>query len=103
MGIDYAWEKLSESVSSMAISRESLHDRLLSTLQTCTAVTKDDFPPELGQRWQKLQDDLSKIPSVGSEGAYEATLNQMPESEVKSALKEIVSIFYDVAKGYYKH
>ena len=102
MSIDYAYKKLSESVLIMAISHESLHERLLTTLETCTAVTKDGLPPELGQRWQKLTDDLSRIPS-DEIGASKATINQMPECEVESALKEIISFFYDVAKEYYKH
>lgn len=100
MALNYAWEKLYSACSGAVGSSETPQQRLASAVSAGLIHLKsDDFPnSELWERLKKLVDSSSSEPALGDEGTIAATTSKMSDEDASNWLREMFSIFCDVAE-----
>ena len=101
MGIDYASEKFSNAIYSMATATgsEDGRDRLHTAAMATASLGIDDFPSaELWERFREFRQNMSKTP--GQEGSFRATADSLSDSEVHGLLVEFHNIYAEVEEAY---
>jgi len=90
MGLDYAIG-----------SDDSVQERLAGVVaDSVNHLTRDDFPnEELWIRVQKLINATTCKPARGDEGTIVATTSQMTSEEASKWLREVLSLFSEVAEA----
>ena len=92
MNISHPLQKLTRAVHSMAVSPESIQDRLANVyVESLNYIKPVDLPEDLQYRFTEL---LRKLTAVKSpEGNVIATTSQMSEMEAIELAQEIVYLF----------
>lgn len=102
MSLDYAYEKLSMAVTSMAISTDSLQNRLANAyiygFHTIGLDVNADLPPNLRSLYREIERNLTKVPAQGDEGSVVATTRAMRDEEAKKLIEQIVYLYDEVAQ-----
>ncbi len=102
MSLDYAYEKLSVAVISMATSTDSLQKRLANAyvygFHTIGLDVKADLTPNLRSLYHEIEKNLTKEPARGDEGSIVATTNVMRDEEAKKLIEQIVYLYEEIAQ-----
>jgi hypothetical protein len=102
MSLDYAYEKLSVAVTSMATSTDSLQNRLanayITGFHTIGLNVNADLPPNLRPLYHQIERNLTKVPVQGDEGRVVATTRVMRDEEAKELIEQIVYLYDEVAQ-----
>jgi len=102
MSLDYAYEKLSVAVTSMATSTDSLQNRLANAyiygFHTIGLDVNADLPPNLRSLYREIEKNLTKVPARGDEGSVVATTSVMRDEEAKKLIEQIVYLYDEVAQ-----
>ena len=102
MSLDYAYEKLSVAVTSMATSTDSLQNRLANVyvygFHTIGLNVNADLPPNLRSLYREIEKNLTKVPAQGDEGSVLATTRAMRDEEAKKVIEQIVYLYDEVAQ-----
>jgi hypothetical protein len=102
MALNYGWEKFFSACHYAIGSCEPVQMRLASSISSnIHLLRRDDLPSdEAWERVQKLMAACTCKPAKGGEGTIAATTSQMSDDEAASWLREMISIFSDVAEEY---
>lgn len=102
MALNYGWEKFFSAVHNAIGSEEPPQKRLASAyIFNIIHVHRDDVPnDEVWARIEKLTRAVTNKPAKGNEGTVEATTSVMSTEEAQKWLKEIVSLFGEIAEAY---
>ena len=98
--IDYAWQKLSQAVSSMASDDRTLIERLAKVYPHVQALTAD-FPAELLPAFQKvnvLRRKADAITGSPPDGQLQAALDSLTERQVKELIAALCALYDQVAR-----
>jgi hypothetical protein len=101
MGINYAAEKFSLAIYSMAtaVGTETGKDRLYSAAIGTHTLDKDDFPEPLWERFAKWSSRMSRVHDE-QRGSFRATADSLPDSEVHDLLVEFYNLSVEVEDAY---
>ena len=102
MALNYGWEKFFSAVYGSIGSELTPQDRLANSyVFDIIHVRRDDVPSEeIWERIQKLTQAITSKPGKGGEGSVKATTSEMSSEEAAKWLREIVSIFNEIAEAY---
>ena len=102
LDLTYGWEKLFNACHYAAGSRETPQKRLAAIVADDILVLRRENLPsdEAWSRVQKVRHAATCKPARGSEGTIEATTSQMTDDEASEWLREIMSLFSEVAEEY---
>jgi hypothetical protein len=102
LDLTYAWEKLFNACRYAVGSGETPQKRLAAVVADDLIVLRRENLPsdEAWSRVQKIRSAASCKPARGGEGTIEATTSQMTDDEAGEWLREILSLFSDVAESY---
>ena len=102
MALNYGWEKLFCACDYAVGSNETLQAWLAAAISSNVhLLSRDDLPSDVA--WARLKKILSATtckPAKGNEGTIAATTSQMTDEEAAKWLREIMSLFSDVAEEY---
>jgi len=99
--IDYAWQKLSQAVSSMASDDRTLIERLARAYPSFQSLTAADFPAELLPAFHKvdvLRRKAYAVTGSAPEGKIKAVLESMTERQVKELIAALCALYDQVAR-----
>ena len=99
--IDYAWQKLSQAVSSMAADERPLIERLARVYPHVQALTAADFPAELLPAFHKvnvLRRKADAITGSPPEGQLQAALDSLTERQVRELIAALCALYDQVAR-----
>ena len=88
----YAYGKLSETVTALAIGAGDIKVRLLCATDFLWAVHPDMLPPDVRPHLVWVREQLTRFESVGSEGSIAATLRRIHRSTGVKIAERIVLI-----------
>jgi X-X-X-Leu-X-X-Gly heptad repeat protein len=90
MTLDYAHEKLTAGVTTLAEGTERLQQRLYAAwLPQLGSVPAEDLPEDWPDRWRALSARVTARPAVGEEGTLAATLLAMTDDEAQEVAREV--------------
>lgn len=97
--LDYIWQQLYGTVSSLATGDFSARDRLLDAVSSrlhriFLSGKTSDVNTNISERINRLEEILTK------HGSFKESIEKMEEQEVKDTIEEIVSLFNKVARSY---
>lgn len=102
MGLNYGWEKLFLACDFAVGSTDTPQKRLQNI--ACFDIInlrREDLPShDSWERLQKVRRACTSKPANGDEGTIAATTSQMSDDEATKWLKEILSLFNEVAEEY---
>jgi hypothetical protein len=102
MSLSYAWEKLYTAVASIAVSTDSLQERLANAyifgFHTIGLDVNADLPPDLRSSYHEIVKELTKVPAQGDEGTVVATTRVMSDEDAKKLIDQLVSLYDNVAQ-----
>jgi hypothetical protein len=102
MALNYGWEKLFSACHYAVGSNETPQKRLAASISyNLIQLKREDLQDdETWERLKELMDAATCKPAKGDEGTIEATTAQMTDDEAAKWLREMMSIFSDVAEEY---
>ena len=102
MALNYGWEKLFSACHYAVGSSETLQERLAAAVSSdLIHLRREDVPSdEVWERLEKLMRAATSKPAKGDEGTIEATTSQMSDDDASKWLREMMSLFSDVAEEY---
>lgn len=97
--LDYIWQQLYGTVSSLATGNLSERKRLQNAVSSRLhrifhSSKKPNVDMSISERINALEDILTK------HGSFEESIEKMEEREVTNTIEEIVSLFNKVARSY---
>jgi hypothetical protein len=101
VNLHYAWQKLSQAVSSMASDDRTLMERLARIYPSVQTLTAADFPAELLSTFHKvdiLRRKADAITGRTPEGKINAALDSMTERQVKELIAALCALHDQVAR-----
>jgi len=99
--LDYAWQKLSQAVSSMASDDRTLVERLARAYPSVQTLTAADFPAELLSAFRKvdiLRRKADAITGSAPEGRIKAALDATTERQVRELIAALCALYDQVAR-----
>jgi hypothetical protein len=92
--LEYAAEKFSVAVSSLAAGTGDLQDRLYSASITILPLQTEDMPDEETRNlYEHLMQELTKYPAEGDEGLLKATLRRLGPDELQDLAQIFVTLY----------
>ena len=88
----YALEKLSAAAHLLGLKRGSYQSRLEKAFMSFHPAQPRDFPPELGQEYESICNELTCIEAQGDEGALRATLARMTDQKARELTNRIIEL-----------
>ncbi len=85
----YTYAKLSDSVGILATHQGTLRERIVFAFVPLITISPQDFPDELGQKFDDLMKRAGVVKAEGDESDMRATLQEMSEDNVASLAREI--------------
>ncbi len=102
MGIEYADEKFSTAIRSMALGGGTLQERLVDAYLSFHTLRKEDFPEEkLWNSFQDIHERLTCIDATGDEGTVAATTRQMSFEEAHEVGSKIADLADTISRLYH--
>ena len=90
----YTYAKFSDSVGILVTHQGTLRERIVYAFAPFLTISPQDFPDELGQRFDDLMKWATTVKDEGDEGDIAATVREMPDDEVASLAREIRDLEY---------
>lgn len=106
MSIDYASEKLTAAVMSLATSASPIQKRLWNAAMACHTLSNpahgdQDFSShELRDRFHKWWAAMTAREPSGEEGSLEATIRQLSDEEAERLAEDLFEIYVEVEAAY---
>jgi hypothetical protein len=101
VNLDYAHQKFSAAVESMAESPASIQRRIADAyISQLHVLRPDDLPDEIRMEWTVTVEQLTHAESVGNEGTVMATVENMSDDDAVAIARKIVRM-YDVIEARY--
>jgi len=102
MSLNYGWEKLFSGCQYAVGSDAALQQRLAAVVSDdIMYLRRENLPSdEAWERVKKLMQATTRTPAKGDEGTITATTSQMTTDEAAKWLREIMSLFSEVAEAY---
>ncbi len=93
----YPLEKFNQAVRDLAISADSLPERLFSAFLTFHPVQEEQLPtPELRKSYARLVQEMTKYKASGDEGDVQATLKRLSPDELQDLARQILDIRFQL-------
>jgi hypothetical protein len=99
MSITYGWEKFQAAVTRLAgdgAQRQRLVDAVVGSLIHITPV--NDLPSELQAEFMQFMSSVTSMDSKGFERNVQATVDRLSDSEVRSAVGRVISIYDSICR-----
>jgi len=101
MNLDYAHQKFSAAVESMAESPASIQRRIADAyIDQLHILNPDDLPDEIRTDWRVTVEELTAVKAAGNEGDVNATVQSMSQDAAVAIARRIVHM-YDVIEARY--
>ena len=100
MALDYAWEKLSASVSTLTEGTGTIQQRLRDAYSQFMRLQAEDLPPVLWAKYTAIDQQLTRIPAAGDEGTLMATTSVMSDEEARQIASDMFWLYDAVARLY---
>jgi hypothetical protein len=101
MTVFYSFEKLYLAISGASSSDETLQHRLANAyIDHLRHISEDNVPAEVRVKLKTLKQALTSKPALANEGTAMASTAAMSDEEARNWLKEIVSMFSNVAQAH---
>jgi len=103
VNLDYAHQKFSAAVESMAESPESIQRRIAAAyLDQLHVINPDDLPDEVRMDFNIMVEQLTAVEPSGNEGSVNASVANMSDDDAVAIARKIVHI-HDVLNAHYHH
>ena len=92
----YTYSKLSDSVGILVTHQGMLRERILFAFAPLITISPQDFPDELGQKFDDLMKRVNGVKAEGDEGDIAATVREMSDGDIASLALEIRDLEYQM-------
>jgi hypothetical protein len=98
---DYAWEKLHLAVTGLAMSEDSLQDRLRDAyVYHLIDIDREDLlPPAIADDYERLKHLLTRVKASGDEGDAAASARALSDFEAGDLIRTVVSMYDRVTRS----
>lgn len=86
-------ERVHKAIESLATGRGDVRDRLRVAGSILSPLQPSEFPKGLQEKFKSIKDQLTRYPSVGSEGAIEATMKRIKNSTGEKIAQSIFELY----------
>jgi hypothetical protein len=94
-----AWEKFHLAVLGLAVSEDSLQQRIRNAyILHLSLIEHDDVPEGIREEFHSLHETLNRIPAVAGEGSAAASASALDELEAPRVIASIVSMYDRMTK-----
>lgn len=101
MKYSYTYEKFTLALNGMAMSPETLQNRIADAyLYHLMHVKVEELPDDICYRFENVKEKLTSVDPVGNEGRVKASVAQMSTDEAIEMAREIIYMA-DVVKSHY--
>ena len=90
----YTYSKLSDSVGILVTHQGTLRERIIFAFAPFITISRQDFPDELGQKFDDLMQRATRYSAEATEGDIAATVREMSDDDVASLVREIHELEY---------
>jgi hypothetical protein len=102
MSLDYAYEKVSTAIRTMAIGTWSLQMRIADAYtSSLILIEPDDIPERLRPALQEIKHALTSGTPIGDEGKVVATVRQMNDDRASEVARMIADFADEVENAYH--